>query len=105
MAEQTMERYTSGFGLSLIIMLLFNALLVVVKETTGLMKVMAAATGHHWTTHGIVVVALFFILGFIFSGMQPQEKPWLDARGVMKGTIIATIIGYVIIVGFYLIIG
>ncbi len=105
MAEQTMEKYTSGFGLSLIVMLIFNALLVVVKETTGLLKAMAGVTGHHWTTHGIVVVALFFILGFIFSGMQPQDKPWLDAKGVAKGVIIATIIGYLIIVGFYLFIG
>jgi hypothetical protein len=101
MAEQTMERYISGFGLSLIIMLIFNALLVVVKETTGLLKVMAGMTGHHWTTHGIVIVVLFLVLGFIFSGKQPS----LNARGVMKGTIATTIIGYVIIVGFYLIHG
>jgi hypothetical protein len=106
MAEQARERCTSGFGLSLIIMLLFNALLVVIKESSKpLMKGMAAVSGHHWTTHGIVLIVLFVVLGIIFSKIQPQEKPWLDAKGIMKGVIAATVIGYVVIVGFYLIVG
>lgn len=106
MAEQTMKNYTSGFGLSLIIMLLFNALLDVVKESIApVMKGMAGLTGHHWTTHGILVILLFLVLGFIFSGLQPKGKPWLDAKGIMKGVITATVIGYLIIVGFYLIVG
>lgn len=106
MAEQSMEKYTSRFGLSLIIMLLFNSFLVIIKESFGsLMKGMAALTGHHWTTHGIVVVVMFVVLGLIFSNAQPQGKPWLDAKGVMKGVIIAVIIGYLLIVGFYLIVG
>ncbi len=101
-----MERYISGFGLSLIIMLIFNALLVIVKESVDpLMNAMKAVTGHHWTTHGIVVMALFLILGFIFSGLQPEGKPWLGAKSVTKWTIIATIIGYLLIVCFYLFIG
>lgn len=104
MAEQT--NYASGFGLSLIITLLFNALLVVVKESSKpLMSWMAAVSGHHWTTHGITIIVVFVVLGFIFSKIQSQEKPWLDDKGIAKGTIAAVIISYLVICGFYLIVG
>jgi nicotinamide riboside transporter PnuC len=106
MTNQVTGKYASGFGLALMIMLVFNGLVVIVKEKADpLMNAMKAATGHHWITHGIVVIVLFLILGLIFSALQPAEKPWLDAKKIVTGTIVSAIIGYVLIVGFYLIIG
>ena len=104
MTEQGISKVTSGFGLSLIIMLFLNAVLVVIKETySPLLKWMAALTGHHWITHGIFIMGLFFILGIIFSLVQPAEKPWLDAKGVIIGLIVSMVIAFVMIAGFYLV--
>ncbi len=102
--DQVMNKYTRGFGISLIVVILVNALLTVVKESfEPLMKGMAALSGHHWITHGIVVILLFFILGFVFSSGQPGETSWPSARGITVGTIVSAIIGLILIAGFYLI--
>lgn len=106
MTNQVTGKYASGFGLSLMIMLILNGVLVIIKESSpALMKWMAGLTGHHWITHGIFVIVLFLVLGLIFSALQPAEKPWLDAKKIVSGTIVSAIIGYVLIAGFYLIIG
>jgi hypothetical protein len=104
MMDQLANKYTRGFGISLIIMMLFNAVLTVTKESfEPLLKGMAAITGHHWITHGIIVVILFFILGFIFSGAQSEESSWPNARAMSIGTIVSAAIGAILIGGFYLI--
>jgi len=105
MTNQVTGKYASGFGLSLMVMLILNGVLVIIKESSApLQKWMAALTGHHWITHGFFVIVLFLVLGLIFSALQPAEKPWLDSRKIMIGTIVSAIIGYVLIVGFYLLV-
>ena len=52
-----------------------------------------------------MLIVLFVVLGIIFSKIQPPEKPWLDAKGIMKGVIAAAAIGYLVIVSFYLLVG
>ena len=102
--DQLTNKYTKGFGISLIVVMLVNAVLTVVKESYGpIIKGMAAISGHHWITHGIIVVVLFFILGFAFSSGQSKEPSWPSARGMALGTIVSTILGLLLIVGFYLI--
>jgi len=102
--DQLTNKYTRGFGVSLITVMLVNAVLTVVKESyEPIIKGMAAISGHHWITHGIVVILLFFILGFLFSSGQSGETSWPGARGVTIGTIVSAIIGGILIGGFYLI--
>ena len=102
--DQLTNKYARGFGISLIVMMLFNAVLTVIKESFApLMKGMAATTGHHWITHGIIVVVLFFVLGFVFSGAQSEKSSWPSARGIFVGTIASAAIGCILIGGFYLI--
>ena len=104
MMDQLTSKYARGFGLSLIIMLLFNAVLTITKESfEPIMKGMAAISGHHWITHGIIVVVLFFVLGFVFSGAQSEKSSWPSARGISVGTIVSAAIGFILIGGFYLI--
>lgn len=58
-AERDIGRYATAFGVSLGLTSLFNALLVLVKETNQetVLAWMTAATGHHWVTQGGAGVA------------------------------------------------
>ena len=96
-----MDKYAAGFGLSLIITSLLNAVILLVKETNdAVMKAMKAALGHHWTTHGVTVIIVFVLLGFIFSNMKLETK-W-DYHKMFKYIIWAVIISAAVCAGFYL---
>jgi uncharacterized membrane protein YwzB len=96
-----MEKYTAGFGLSLIVTSLLNAVILLIKETNdSVMSAMRAALGHHWTTHGAIVIIVFVVLGFVFSSMKFEEK-W-DSQKMLKFIILAKIIGGIIVAGFFL---
>lgn len=107
-------RYAASFGLSFGLSLglslgltlgltsLFNAILVILKETNEatLLAWMKAATGHHWITHGLLDLALFVVLGFALAGVGAR----LGARpGVVIGTVVGgMLLGALMITGFYL---
>jgi uncharacterized membrane protein SirB2 len=96
-----MEKYTAGFGLSLIVTSLLNAVILLIKEmNASVTNAMKAALGHHWTTHGAIVIIVFVVLGFVFSSMKIEEK-W-DSRKMLKFIVLATIIGGIIVAGFFL---
>jgi uncharacterized membrane protein SirB2 len=101
MTNPMMDRYTAGFGLSLAVTSLLNAAILIIKETNAsVMDAMKAAAGHHWTTHGMIVVILFVLLGFVFSSMKIETK-W-DSQRILRYIVWATIISGVIIAGFFL---
>jgi hypothetical protein len=96
-----MDKYAAGFGMSLVVTSLLNAAILLLKETNdGIMKAMRAALGHHWTTHGAIVIVAFVLLGFIFSSMKLETK--LDSQKMLKYIVWATIIGGAIVAGFFL---
>jgi len=58
----------AGFGLAAAITILFNTALAWVKDAyEPLNAYMASLTGHHWRTHGLVDVVVFFVLGYLFT--------------------------------------
>ena len=60
-----------GFGTAVAVTFLFNTILAWVKDAwPPLNSFMAHLTGHHWITHGLVDVAVFLVLGFIFTSMR-----------------------------------
>ncbi|HEX7504194.1 MAG TPA: hypothetical protein VF336_02905 [Syntrophales bacterium] len=80
MTSTTLDKTTIGFGLSAAVMSILNTLLVIFKELTPPFKAgMASAMGHHWTTHGVMVIVLFIVLGFVFSGVVKPES-WSGSR-------------------------
>jgi hypothetical protein len=96
-----MEKYTAGFGLSLIVTSLLNGMILLIKElNASVMSAMKAALGHHWTTHGAIVIIAFVVLGFVFSSMKFEEK-W-DSQKMLNYIIWATIIGGIIVAGFFM---
>jgi len=96
-----MDKYLLGFGLSLVVTNLLNAVILVVKEVSSpVMNVMKAALGHHWTTHGVFLLFVFVILGVVFSINEVGEK-W-DSLKMMYYIIGSVIISVVIITVFFL---
>ncbi len=98
---ERLSKYTVSFGLALAITSVFSALLVVVKELSEntVMAFMKRATGHHWVTHSLLDVLVFLALGFLLTKVQ------ISSTRLIQVIIGATIIGAVIISGFYLIEG
>ncbi len=82
MTNTALDKTTIGFGLSAAVASIFNTLLVIFKELTPPFKNgMASALGHHWTTHGVMVIVLFIVLGFVFSGVVKPASWGADKLG------------------------
>ena len=59
---------TAGFTVAAAVAVVFNTLLAWVKDSNPAVNAeMKALLGHHWITHGVAVVLVFLILGFLFS--------------------------------------
>jgi hypothetical protein len=98
------SRYTSSFGVSLAVTSVANALLVVAKETnpTTVMVWMKRASGHHWATHSLFSLILFFALGLALAQTNGGRGPQLTASGLVKIIVAGVAAGGLIILGFYL---
>jgi hypothetical protein len=98
------SRYTKSFGLSLALASVVNALLVVAKEKSpAVMEGMQKLMGHHWVTHAVVVLAVFWIFGWVF-GMANGGQGLKMTAGRLIGTVVSGVVaGGVIIMGFYLV--
>jgi hypothetical protein len=62
--ESTLTRGSVAFGAAAAIAIIFNAFLTIAKDVSApLHDFMARLTGHHWITHGVVVIVVFLALG------------------------------------------
>ena len=101
MTNSTLDKTTIGFGLSAAVMSILNTLLVIFKEMTPpFKKAMADAMGHHWTTHGVAVLGLFLVLGFVLAGAVKAES-W-SAGKLGQAILWSTILGALALAAFYL---
>ena len=112
MSETTdMDKLNFGFGFSLAIIAILNALLTVGKEEISAVKDFAVSIGslvgisHHWVGHGILMILLFIVLGFVFSQATISDyliqKFSFDQRRLLLLIVISVIIGIGIIGGFF----
>jgi hypothetical protein len=89
-AETVLDGAAAAFGLSAAITILFNTLLAWLKDAyEPLNSLMAALTGHHWRTHGLVDIIVFVVVGYFL--MQRDFR--------MEGTKLALLLVGAIIVG------
>ena len=87
--------YPASFGISIGITSIFNALLVVAKETNPhtILAWMNAA-GNHWVTQSILDLVIFVVLGFALRALGqrwrfcPGAVIALAAGGVVLGSLI-----------------
>ncbi len=98
--HQTLDKLSVGFGISFLIASIFNGLLLIAKESYAPLKGwMKSLSGHHWITHGIFVIVVFIVLGYVFSGRDMYMK--VDADKTSGLVIVGTVLGGLIIVGFF----
>ena len=97
-------KYARSFGLSFAITSVLSAMLVMVKESSeeGVLAWMAAVTGHHWVTHGLINLILFVVLGWAFSRADKGQGVKIGANALVGCIVGAVIISEVLISGFYL---
>src|SRR3569833_1179671 len=82
-SQRTKEATAAAFALSASVTVLFNVVLAFVKDSSPpLNSFMAQLTGHHWRTHGLVDVAVFFLLGWLFMSRGiPADASVGDQEG------------------------
>lgn len=82
-----LDSKTSAYAISYAITAIFNGILVLLKEMIpGVHDIMAAA-GHHWVTHGVLVLIVFFGVGMSLSKGR-QISSGAAVAYVVWGTII-----------------
>lgn len=89
--ESTKAATAAAFGLSAGITALFNVVLAFVKDSyPPLNAFMAHLTGHHWRTHGLADVILFFLLGWLFMSRGTPAGGLTD--GTVKTLVVCVIV-------------
>jgi hypothetical protein len=89
----------AGFGVSYAIACIFNAIVVVLKEAyPAVHDGMAAITGHHWVTHGLLDLIVFIALGYYLSR---GEGLHMTGNTLVSWIVGGTVIGGLIIVGYF----
>ncbi|MBC8215113.1 MAG: hypothetical protein H8E64_01180 [Candidatus Marinimicrobia bacterium] len=97
------NRVKFGFGLSVATTAILSAILVVAKEMNTVLKGwMKEFTGHHWVTHGILMLVFFLVLGFILTKYKADESLKLNDQRMSLIVGGGTLLSAIIIAGFYL---
>jgi len=71
-ASDLLDAKTSGYARAYAYTAIFNALLVLLKENVHPVFQFMASLGHHWVTHGIFDLIVFFGLGIYFTSRNKQ---------------------------------
>ncbi len=103
MENTGVSKHTISFGLSLALASVVNGLLVIAKEKipavqTGMQKL----TGHHWVTHGVIIIGLFAIFGWLFAQANGGQGIKMSASRLTGILVAGVVTGGLLILGFYL---
>lgn len=103
MENTTLSKSSVSFGLALALTCFINALIVVVKEKSdSVMNAMKKLTGHHWTTHTVMVLVLFFLFAWWFGRANNGKGSTITVNRLIGTLVTGVVIAGLIIVGFYL---
>jgi len=104
MENNAVSKYTVAFGLALALCAVLNALLVIAKETSrGVTDWMQKATGHHWITHVVIILALFVLSGWCFARLNGGRGPGMTVRRLTGIVFSGVVAGVLIVLAFYVI--
>ncbi len=103
MENTSLSKWTISFGLSLTLASVINALLVIAKEKIPMvMAGLQAMTGHHWVSHGVVILVLFAAFGWLFAQANGGRGIAIPVNRLISLLFSGVMAGGLIIVGFYL---
>ena len=99
--SREISTYTASFGLSLGITSLFNAFLVIIKETNqNTVLAWMKVAGHHWVTQGVLDIVVFVALGFFLARVS---ETWRSYPSRITATTVGGVLaGALIIAAFFL---
>lgn len=98
--SSTSRDIVGAFGYALVAAVLFNAVLVIVKETNpSIMALMSDLTGHHWISHGLMVLLVFGSLGLLLAWPFPVKA---DSKLMAMLVAIAVVASSGIVLVFFL---
>jgi hypothetical protein len=104
MENTGLSKCTVSFGLSLALASVANGVLVAAKEKIpAVMAGMQALTGHHWVSHGAIVLGLFAVCGWLFARANGGQGFKMSVNGLIGVVASGVVAGGLIIMGFYLI--
>ena len=105
MENNTISKRSIGFGLALAVACTVNAVIVVVKEKNdAVMNGMKKITGHHWTTHSLIVLLLFLGIGGVLTMVKGGRGIEMNPGRLVGIVTSAVVVAGLIIVGFYLLV-
>ena len=103
MENTTLSKNSVSFGLALAVTCLINSVIVVIKEKNdAVMAGMKAVTGHHWTTHVLLVLVLFVVVGWTLGRGNQGRGPAMTTSKLIRTLVSSIVAAGLIIVGFYL---
>ena len=102
----SVSKYTIGFGLSLALASVTNALLVIAKEKIPAVQAgLQRMTGHHWVSHVVIILVLFAAFGCIFAQANGGAGIRISVNRLVSLVVLGVVAGGLIILGFYLVDG
>lgn len=95
----TFSKETIGYGIAAIVAILGNTALTLIKEKNPAVSAfMKQILYHHWVAHGVAVMVVFLLLGFLLSRfMRPAP-----ARMLAPALVLAAAVGALGIVALFL---
>ncbi|OGZ08643.1 MAG: hypothetical protein A2942_02520 [Candidatus Lloydbacteria bacterium RIFCSPLOWO2_01_FULL_50_20] len=86
--DTNVDPVTAAFGVAAAVAVIFNTILTIAKELNpALLAWMKSVSWHHWTTHGFLVLGVFFIAGWLLSRKHMQIRGTLLAE-ILVGSVI-----------------
>lgn len=98
-SDRLVDARTTGYGMAYAYTVLFSAALTVVKELTPPLLDLMKSLGHHWVTQGVLNLIIFFVLASVLSRGGRQMEGGKLAQWIAG----STVLGGLVIFGFYLI--
>jgi len=88
--DGTLDGAAGAFGAAAAFVMVFNTALAWIKDAYApLNDFMAALTGHHWITHGLVDLAVFVVTGAVLMRLGVR----FDGRRLLIAVIAAALLG------------
>lgn len=88
-SDTYLSKNTAGYGIAAGLAIVCNTLLTWAKESYPPLLAAMKSLGHHWVIHGIVIVGLFIVLGWLLSQRDMRLRGEILAWILVASTVLA----------------